>query len=165
MCISRKIGDIKLGELNHLQTRARHSPFAAVGVVHKGEKKVDDVTTLTHAEPVRLDPDRLSALYRQMGEANADDVICRAVEELAVRLANCEQHWRARDWGVLRKNVRSLVAISDQVGMTKLSHVAQDVTHAIDNNDAVATAATLTRLLRVGERSLTAVWDLQDLSI
>lgn len=126
---------------------------------------MDDVTVLAQTEQVRLDPDRLGALYHQMGEANAEDVICRAVEELAVRMAHCEKHWRAGDWITLRKNTRSLVAIADQIGMTKLSRVAADVTDAIDSNDAVAAAATLARLLRVGERSLTAVWDLQDLSI
>ena len=124
-----------------------------------------DVTTLIPTEQVRLDPERLSALYQQMGEANAEDVVCRAVEELAVRMARCEKHWRAGNWPGLRKDVRSLVAIADQIGMTRLSRVALDVTTAIDNNDAVAAAATLTRLLRVGERSLTAVWDLQDMSI
>ncbi|WP_245626799.1 hypothetical protein [Aestuariivita boseongensis] len=100
-----------------------------------------------------------------MGDANAEDFICRAVEELAVRMSHCEKLWRAGDWPRLRKSVRSLIAIADQVGMTKLSRVASDVTVAIDNNDAVAAAATLTRLLRVGERSLTAVWDLQDMTI
>lgn len=126
---------------------------------------MEDVTTLAQTEQVRLDPDRLGALYRQMGEANAEDVICRAVEELAIRMTQCEKLWRAGDWPGLRKSVRSLIAIAEQVGMTKLSRVAADVTHAIDNNDAVAAAATLTRLLRVGERSLTAVWDLQDMTI
>ncbi|MCE8007636.1 hypothetical protein [Aestuariivita sp.] len=127
--------------------------------------KVEDVTTLAQTEGVRLDQDRLGALYRQLGEANAEDVICRAVEELAVRLAHCERLWRDGDWDNLRKCVRSLVAISDQVGMAKLSRVAGDVSDAIDTQDGVAAAATLTRLIRVGERSLTAVWDLQDLSI
>lgn len=126
---------------------------------------MEDVTTLIPTEQVRLDPERLSALYQQMGEANAEDVVCRAVEELAVRMARCEKHWRAGNWLSLRKDVRSLVAIADQIGMTRLSRVALDVTTAIDNSDAVAAAATLTRLLRVGERSLTAVWDLQDMSI
>lgn len=126
---------------------------------------MDDVATLMHAEQVHLDPDKLGMLYRQMGEATADEVICRAVETLAVRMTQGERHWRAGEWQNLRKTVRSLVAMSDQIGMTKLSRVARDVTQAIDNQDAVATAATLTRLLRVGERSLTAVWDLQDLSI
>ena len=126
---------------------------------------MEEVTSLVQVEAVRLDQDRLGALYRQLGEVNAEDVICRAVEELAVRMAHCEKLWRAQDWTQLRKSVRSLVAIADQVGMSKLSRVAGDVTCAIDGNDAVAAAATLTRLMRVGERSLTAVWDLQDLSI
>lgn len=130
-----------------------------------GVIKVEDVATLALTERVRLDQNRLTALYHQLGETNAEDVICRAVEELAVRLTHCEQLWRDEDWPQLRKSVRSLVAISDQVGMAKLSRVAGDVTIAIDMGDAVAAAATLTRLLRVGERSLTAVWDLQDLSI
>lgn len=123
------------------------------------------MTLLAQTEQVRLDPDRLGALYRQMGETNAEDVICRAVEELAVRMTQCEKHWRAGDWMTLRKSAKSLVGISEQVGMSKLSRVSSDVAEAIDNNDAVGVAATLARLLRVGERSLTAVWDLQDLSI
>lgn len=124
-----------------------------------------DVTLLTQKEQVRLDPDRLAALYLQLGEANAEDVICRAVEELAVRLSHCEKLWRNEEWANLRKSARSLVAIADQVGMPKLARVARDVTNSLDAGDVVAAAATLTRLLRVGERSLTAVWDLHDLSI
>ena len=100
-----------------------------------------------------------------MGEANAEEVICRAVEELAIRLSRCETLWHGSDWPGLRRSARSLVAISEQVGMTKLARVSRDVVRAIDGNDGVATAATLARLLRVGERSLTAVWDLRDLSI
>ena len=65
----------------------------------------------------------------------------------------------------LRKSARSLVAISDQVGMTTLARVARDVTAAIDCGDDAALSATLFRLIRIGERSLTAVWDLQDLSL
>lgn len=58
-----------------------------------------------------------------------------------------------------------MVAIAEQIGMAGLARVAGDVTNAIDEGDAVATAATLCRMIRVGERSLTAIWDLQDLSV
>nr|WP_174822964.1 hypothetical protein [Ruegeria arenilitoris] len=112
-----------------------------------------------------MDPDRLNGLYRQLGDRNAVDVLCRTVEELAVRLSNCERLWRQRDWAGLRKCAKSLVAISEQVGMTALARVAGDVARTVDAGDAVATGATLSRLIRVGERSLTAVWDQQDLSI
>jgi hypothetical protein len=123
------------------------------------------ILTLVQGENVRLDPDRLGALYRQLGEAAAEDVVCRAIEELAVRLAHCERLWRQQDFYGLRKTTRSLIAISDQIGMTALARVAQDITDVIDNGDTAAMGATLFRLLRIGERSLTAVWDLQDLSV
>lgn len=126
---------------------------------------VDKIITLEHKESVRLDSDRLAGLYRQLGDTNAVDVLCRTIEELAVRLSNCERFWRQRDWAGLRKCAKSLVAISEQVGMTALARVAGDVAHNVDAGDAVATGATLNRLIRVGEGSLTAVWDQQDLSV
>lgn len=126
---------------------------------------VENILRLEHKETVRLDPDRLGGLYRQLGDKNALDVLCRTVEELAVRLSNCERHWRQRDWEALRKCAKSLVAIADQIGMTALARVAGDVTGAVDAGDAVAAGATLGRLIRVGERSLTAIWDQQDLSV
>lgn len=116
-------------------------------------------------EKIRLESDRLATLYRQLGEAGAEDIICRAVEELAVRLARCEKLWRLNDLQALHKSARSLVAIADQIGMTCLSRVAADVSACISFGDPVATSATLTRLIRIGERSLTAVWELQDLSV
>ncbi len=121
--------------------------------------------TLEQKETVRLDSDRLNALYRQLGDKNALDVLCRTVEELAVRLSNCERLWRHRDWDGLRKCARSLVAIAEQIGMTALARVAGDVAQNVDAGDAVATGATLSRLIRVGENSLTVIWDQQDLSV
>lgn len=126
---------------------------------------VEHVITLEHKESVRLDSQRLSDLCSQLGDANAQDVLCRTIEELALRLSNCERFWRRRDWAALRKCAKSLVAISDQVGMSVLARVAGDVVTSVDAGDAVATGATLNRLIRVGERSLTAVWDQQDLSV
>lgn len=120
---------------------------------------------MTHQESVRLDPETLSNLYDQMGEAGAEDVICRAIEELAVRLTNCERILRAGDLAGLAKSARSLIAISDQVGMTALARAADHVRDAALSGDSVAAWSTLYRLIRIGERSLTAVWDQQDLSI
>lgn len=126
---------------------------------------MEKIVTLVQSESVRLDPERLGGLYRQLGDAGAEDVVCRAIEELAVRLSHCERHWRQGDWRSLRKCARSLIAIAEQIGMVALARVARSVTDAVDNGDQVATSAVLFRLIRVGERSLTEVWDLQDMSI
>ncbi len=111
-------------------------------------------------EQVNLDQDRLGSLYAQLGSAGAEDVVCRTLEELALRMSHCDQLYRDADWANLRKNTRSLIAIADQIGMMMLSRVAGDVTRCIDNGDLTAVAATLSRLLRIGERSLTAIWDM-----
>lgn len=126
---------------------------------------VTKLYSLTHVETVRLDPDRLGVLYSQLGPVAAEDVICRAIEELAVRLTRCERQWRQDSLAELRRSARSLVAIADQVGMVALARIAGDVTSTIDTGDPAAIGATLFRLIRVGERSLTAIWDLQDLSV
>lgn len=127
--------------------------------------EMNHVLKIRVSEKVYVDQDRLTALYSELGEAGAEDVICRAMEELASRLSHCSRMYRAEDWENLRKCVRSLIAISDQIGMVVLSRVCRDVIHTIDSGDQSATAATLTRLLRLGEQSLTAIWDLQDITI
>lgn len=126
---------------------------------------VDLVTDFRPSDHVRLDRSRVGRLYAQLGDRNAEDVLCRAIEELAVRLAHCETLWRKEEHVALRKSARSIVAIADQIGLQTLSSVAVDITRTIDMEDDVATAATLARLLRTGERSLTEVWDLRDLSV
>lgn len=126
---------------------------------------VANILSVMQVENVRLDPDKLGELYTELGEAGAEDVVCRAIEELAVRLTHCERLWRQGNMADLRKNARSLIAISEQVGMNAMASVSRDVTISIDNEDAPAVAAVLFRLLRVGERSLTAVWDQQDIPV
>jgi len=135
------------------------------GGMTNGVNVVEQIVTLNPKETVRLDQDQLGGLFCQLGEAGAEDVVCRAIEELAVRLSHCERLWRRKDRDGLRKSARSLIAIAKQIGMMELAGVAADVTNAIDMDDSVAEAATLFRLIRIGERSLSAVWDLQDLSV
>ncbi|KRS12658.1 hypothetical protein XM53_10520 [Roseovarius atlanticus] len=114
---------------------------------------------------MQLDQGRLEQLYLQLGEAGAEDVVCRALEELAVRLSHTERCYRSDRVQDMRKSARSLIAIAEQVGMSKLARVARDVTQSIDLHDRVAIAATLSRLLRIGETSLHEIWDVQDYSV
>ena len=129
----------------------------AVGAF-RGEQM--QILQIRPVEKVSVDQERLGTLYAQLGETNAENVVCRALEELALRMTDCDKLYREESWTELRKNTRSLIAIADQIGMAKLSSVADDVTICIDREDTTALAATLSRLLRNGERSLTAIWDI-----
>ena len=121
---------------------------------------VEQVTRLTQSEPIGLDPKRLDELYLQLGPSAAEDVVCRALEEMAARLAQIDRSHGARQFDLLFKNARGLSAISEQLGMHLLSQVARDVTYCAGNGDRTALAATLARLMRIGERSLTEIWEM-----
>ena len=123
------------------------------------------ITQIKPQESVAVDSERLKALYAQLGDVSAEDVVCRTMEELALRLSFCDRLHRTTALVELRKSVRSLIAIADQIGMSAVSEVAVHVTNCIDQNDRIALAATMGRLTRVGEESLTAIWDLQDIPI
>lgn len=126
---------------------------------------MEHVINLAPNEPVQLNADQLGTLYQQLGEVGAEDIICRAMEELAHRLQRCRSLFQDGDIDALRKQLRLLIAIADQIGMRSLSDTADHVITTVDRRDSIAVAATLGRLLRVGERSLHEIWDLEDLSI
>lgn len=130
----------------------------------KGEN-VTNITTMAFDEKVRLNSDRMAELYVQLGEAGAQDVVCRAMEELAVRLAKVNETYLAQNLNDLHKGAKGLIGIAEQIGMQKLANVARDVCNCTDNYDPISLGATLARLMRIGDQSLTAVWDLQDLSV
>ncbi|UYV37076.1 hypothetical protein N4R57_19255 [Rhodobacteraceae bacterium D3-12] len=124
-----------------------------------------NVTILAQSEAVRVDADKLEALYAQLGDVSAEDIVCRAMEELAVKLAQSERLYREGRRADMHKTARSIAAISEQIGMLMLARVAKQVTECIESGDEIALAAVLARLVRIGERSLTEIWELQDLSI
>lgn len=126
---------------------------------------LEEVSVLAQNEAVEVDAGKLEDLYRQLGDSAAEDVVCRAMEELAIRLAHTEKLYRQHRREEMRKSARSIGAIAEQVSMQLLADVARDVIACLDHCDDIALAAVLARLVRIGECSLTEIWDLQDLSI
>lgn len=116
---------------------------------------------LHHEEPILLDPDSLEALYEALGPTGAESVVSRAMEDLALRLSDLVAFHRAGKLNELSRTARSMIAIADQVGLTSFARVAADVSHCARTGDPIALGATLCRLERIGDRSLTAVWDVR----
>ncbi|MFT6104424.1 MAG: hypothetical protein ACJA1E_000846 [Paracoccaceae bacterium] len=134
------------------------------GDVRKGDQ-VSNLATLHVKEPVRLDSDRLSTLYFQLGEVSAETIMCRAMEELAVRLSELQPLLQEGDYQRLAKVSRSLIGIAEQIGMASLARVAGDVTECAMAGNLPALSATLNRLNRIGDMSLMAIWDLRDMRV
>lgn len=122
-----------------------------------------EVTYLAPVERPTMNRDQIETLCDDLGPHAAEDVVCRAMEELAQRLCHIQDLAVKGPRGDMHKALRAMGAIAEQIGMLGLSKVARDVINCIELGDAVAEAATLARLARTGERSLTAMWDHNDL--
>lgn len=131
-----------------------------MGAKYWGEN-VEQVSVLKTNDCVLLNRERVVQLNRQLGEKAARDVVCRAVEDIALRLERINELGDLRHLREMRKCTRSLVSIADQIGLDTLTMVADDVLCCIDEDDAVALSATWARLMRIGQQSLNEIWETQ----
>ncbi len=117
------------------------------------------------AEPAQLDKNRLAEIIARLGPRGADDLVSRAMEELAVQLAKVHKGYGRGAMAEAQAAAEKISEVAAHVGMPGLSRVARDVRRLAGGHDGAALAATVARLGRIGESSLMKVWDLQDLSI
>ncbi|MGB7260848.1 MAG: hypothetical protein WBC68_02155, partial [Albidovulum sp.] len=110
------------------------------------------LAVLRHDEGVHLNPDCLVALYSEMGEAGAEQVVRRAMDELAARLTEVQRFADEGNHAALYRSVRLLIKVAEQIGMATFAQVAGDVMRTSEAQDATAQAATLARLIRIGDR-------------
>jgi hypothetical protein len=119
-----------------------------------------NIAVLRPNERVRLDAGPIAAIYRDMGTGAAEQVVNRAMGELALTMAGLAGQVRARDLTDLHRQLRSLQRMADHMGMTSLAQVSVEVRACIDTGDATAFSAVWARLIRVAERSLASEVDM-----
>ena len=122
------------------------------------------VTELHPEEPARFNPDRLERLCAEIGEVRAEDEVARALEVINAQLQEIEAISPLTGAEALSIRLQALISASDHIGMATLARVGRNVQACLARGDTVALAATHSRLVRVGDRSIHAIWDLEDLS-
>ncbi|MDZ4095477.1 MAG: hypothetical protein U1D35_11300 [Paracoccaceae bacterium] len=123
------------------------------------------VTVLRPQDRVRQDVEPVAAMYRDMGTLAAEQVVTRALGELALTMSGLAQQVRTHELSDLARQLRRLQRMSEQLGLVSLGLVAGDVRKCLDIGDATAFAAVWARLMRVAERSLAPDKDLLDQSV
>lgn len=127
-------------------------------------KIMENVTALHPAERVRQDGEAIAAIYRNLGTAAAEQMVTRALGELALAMAGLAAQVRAQELADLSRQLKRLQRMAENLGMLSLSTVAQDTRICLDRCDSTAFSAVWARLLRVAERSLATDKDFADLS-
>lgn len=125
---------------------------------------ISKISVLRLEEPVWIDPSRFQTLSDRYGAAGAENLMARAVGELALELATMVRLYSEGNLRKFGRGVRNLRRVADEVGMEALSHATEGVRISLSRGDSTALAATWARCLRLGEQSLLADWDAQDLS-
>lgn len=121
-----------------------------------------NVVALRPKERVRQDAEPIATMYRNLGTSSAEQVVTRALGELALTMSGLAVQVRAHDLGDLIRQLRRLQRMAENLGLVSLGLVAADVRSCLDNGDVTAFAAVWARLLRIAERSLSTDKELLD---
>ena len=117
------------------------------------------VTVLDCKGRLGLDPAPLALISTARGEGAAEQTACRALEDLATRLADMQDaRWRS-GFGDLPPPAQRFAAIAEQIGLTELAQAARHVATAASQADGVALEATMQRLERAFDLAVTHIWN------
>lgn len=124
---------------------------------------MNDVSTIRLTETAGLDRERLADILVEMGEPAAERLIGRTLEDLAERLNRAERAWVRGDHVRLCHGAREMADVAARIGLTTFAQSAVNVSRVSMTGDYAALAATVARMIRVGEASLMSVWDMRDI--
>lgn len=115
-----------------------------------------NVVVLQPKDRIRHDAGPIATIYRNLDTGSADQVVTRALGELALTMAGLADRVREREMEDMARQLRRLQRMAENLGMLTLSDVCSAVRDCLERGDSTAFAAVWARLLRVAERSLTA---------
>jgi hypothetical protein len=123
-----------------------------------------EITALRPREVVRQDVEAIAVIYRNLGAPVAEQMVTRALGELALTMVGIAEKVRAQELRDLAGQLGRLGRLAGDLGLSSLSNVAGDAKTCLERADGTAFSAVWARLLRVAERSLVTEPGLADQS-
>jgi len=135
-----------------------HSHFAALTAIAAENR----VTHLRCLDAVNLDPEPIYQIFAVKGEALAEAMICRVLEDIAHKLDALQNANRSHSFDEIVQPARRIASIGAQIGLLDVQQAAQHVATSAHQADGVALSATLARLERAFDVAVSEVWRFRD---
>lgn len=117
-------------------------------------REASNIVSLEVAEKILLDDDQLAAIYRDLGAYSADQLVTRALAELALTMTSITSLVGAHEATDITRKLRRLQSMAENIGMVSLALVASDLRDCAEAQDSASFSAVWARLMRVAEKSL-----------
>ena len=109
-----------------------------------------------------IDPSPVQQLFAQKGDAEAEEIICRVLEDIAYRLDLLQMSMGEHHLTIIAKPARRIQQIALGLGLSDVQSASHHVAVAADQMDGVALSATVARLERAFDLAVTGIWELRD---
>lgn len=122
-----------------------------------------DIIVLRCPDLLHFDPAPLDRLFLEKDPAEAEEMICRILEDIARRLDMLQNGLEHSDFATMLKPARRIGLIAKQIGLTEVSVAAYHVATCINQADGVALEATIARLERGFDVAVSEVWNFRNM--
>jgi len=136
-------------------TNITHFPVAAQTIPQ-------GVVALSCLDAVHFDPGPLQSLYARKPANEADDIICRLLEDIAVRLDLLQGGLAARDFDLMQRPARRIALVAKHMGLLEVVTAAGHVRACLWQDDGIALEATIARLERGFDVAVNEIWSFRD---
>jgi len=131
-----------------------HSPITAFVPHHPAR-----IAILRCRDDFHMDPAPLTAMFASHSEKDAEAMVCRALEDMALRLDRLQAARRAGDYAEIPHSAKRIAAIAAGLGLTEVKTVAKNIAQAAESGCGIALGAVTARMERCFDTAVSQVWE------
>lgn len=120
------------------------------------------VAALRYPVEAQIDPLPFQSLVGQRGSAESEEIVCRVLEDVALRLDLLQLALTDHTFPEIAKQARRIQQIALGIGLTDVQTIAMNAAVAAEQADGIAVHATIARLERSFDVAVTEIWNLRD---
>lgn len=113
--------------------------------------------------PVAFDPLPVKCIYARLSAQEAEDLICRFLEDIALRLDLIQRGLAASDPVKMLRPARRVQLAAGQIGLREVAESAGHLRTCLAQHDGIALQAVMARLERAFDIAVNEVWNLREM--